>query len=245
MFLLLLFISNAAVAQSNVAPFSIEQVVQSVAVLSINDGSSCTATYLGEYNGKQLALTNSHCIGNESDCRNTRILFLNLQGEIESQHRCTGILVTKEPEILDFTLFTVNGDLWQRDPIKIKQLSSQELSVGLEVYPLVYTFQNLTDGQVPPRLDFFKCFAKVENDSSFYKEWLITDPAYDQRPCALKKGNSGSPVFNSEGELIGIESKIHMVKGDFAIPGLNRFVFGRNIIVQINAIWPHIKRFLV
>jgi serine protease Do len=75
-------------------------------------------------------------------------------------------------------------------------------------------------------IGIISCTRRYLPDSSEYSLWLQTD-------CAISPGNSGGPLVNTEGEVIGINSRGFMMGGDlaFAVPS-NTVTF---IVQQLRA----------
>lgn len=112
--------------------------------------------------------------------------------------------------------------------------SSSNLRIGEEVIAIGSPFglsSTVTKGIVSARRDLLN--EKIQLDENSYI--TISIPGAIQHDAALNQGNSGGPLFNGKGEVVGINEMM------FSLSGSNS---GLNVAIPIDLILPEISVYL-
>lgn len=158
-----------------------------------------TGTIISE-NG--YILTNWHVVGNRYS-----LCYVTL--EDGTTYNANTLWVDSD---LDLAIIKINANNLKY----LKLGDSDNIKIGDSVYaignPIGIEFQRTVTSGIISGID--RTLKLEENNSSSYMEGLI------QTDASINQGNSGGPLINSEGEIIGINSvKIESAEGiGFAIP---------------------------
>lgn len=112
--------------------------------------------------------------------------------------------------------------------------SSSRLRIGEEVIAIGSPFglsSTVTKGIVSARRDLLN--EKLQLDENSYI--TVSIPGAIQHDAALNQGNSGGPLFNSKGEVIGINEMMFSLSGSDS---------GLNVAIPIDLILPEISTYL-
>jgi serine protease Do len=106
----------------------------------------------------------------------------------------------------DVALLKINGEFELKDKKVVKIGNSDMQNIGDDIFVIGAPFgikQSLSKGIISG-----KHYPDTLNNSFMNVEFLQTD-------AAINIGNSGSPMFNMKGEIIGVTSRIHSASGSF------------------------------
>ena len=149
-----------------------------------DDSAVCT----GFLNGNNKIVTNNHCVATVDECSNTYISIFN--GTSHENVRCKRIIQTKvDPGALslkgvDFTVMEID----KKVTAKTFSLSPSSPYLGDLLTAWVIDHKTLNDS----RITELECQYKTLS-----KSMQLTN-------CPVIQGNSGSPLVNSYGEIVGL-----------------------------------------
>jgi len=172
---------------------------------------ACTGFLIGD----DLLLTAGHCLSDQDTCNNVSWVFNRTTDspyiENEKIYKCKEILETGiyKDDYLDYTLIRLERRVSSATPLKLA--TKEKVHRGDQVYSIGHPFGLpliVSDDAfvTSPISTYDQFFIYAENPHDEDKDILLNPSDYFMANLDVFKGNSGSPVFNKENEVIGMIS---------------------------------------
>jgi V8-like Glu-specific endopeptidase len=199
---------------------SVERAVAKLTFIREEDGFPKRFVCTGFLIADDLLLTNEHCVNSQDVCATTKALFgfsINQNGVARprEQVRCTRVEKASFP--LDYALLRLDGDPGQRWGTLV--FAEQAPRAGEKVFIVEHPAgeaKQISDA------DCAVAGAPVSGRAR------NTDLSHS---CDTLGGSSGSPVFNANGEVVGLHHLGKQSTGQFA--NLNRAVLATKFVPEL------------
>lgn len=204
-----------------------------VEVKGANYSSFCNLFLVGE----NLALTASHCISTQAQC-DTATAYFSEDGDSPTHHyACKKVLGIGAP---------YDDNLKNQDDFSLLELEGKP---GSDLLTAPLHFMQPTEGQkwlyvFLPKYDtkthikdnisrsLSICMARRSHVESEIGSWEIRPLPNSDEPCHLMRGNSGGPIFNIQGKIIGIATWLKAAEGSVGELNDNRVIEARGPTIQ-------------
>lgn len=219
-FIILLQWVQMAYAQMNYdeqTPFDLTSAMRKVGYLKIGGNAFCNAFLISE----DEVITNAHCIDSQEICDKTELYFEDMDG-LSVIYPCERLIAKGDQEQIEQDVarlkFSGRPGFYQGYFHSADENIFNEdwASMGQFVWIVKIDPPTLVKSQSNYNLTKCKTFKSDE-----YPDNLVFADVTDYlEPCHLQRGNSGSPILNSQGHVIGLIS-VAKVDLDKSIKFLN------------------------
>jgi V8-like Glu-specific endopeptidase len=247
-------LASAAFAQEKVDPFlmapnfDLRSALQSVGYMFMKNPEGGTSFCNFALIGERHAITNHHCMPNESICKSAQLHFTNDGEHVAGIYKCTKILKTVDIQTQgnnysDFTILELNepaGMYHGYFPIA-RETPRGEFKVWRVKYdPPGYIKATIS-------ANYARCLAEKSYDPQVKENFLKIKQKHMGETCHSMRGNSGGALLNDNGEFVGLVSEGTIVdnkKNESVRHATNEIMFdfiGGVLLERIEELYPNFR----